>query len=65
LETVLCEYGSAEAVRLGQRAAEGWLGQATTGLILDRGNTLLMVADRAHTDPNGRTLNKIGKAFKK
>lgn len=63
IDTVVCEYGSPDALALGKRAGEQWVGTATTAAVLGNGRTLLAVADRAHSDPNGKTIHKITRAF--
>jgi hypothetical protein len=65
VDTVLCEYGSADALALGKKAGVEWVANATTAAVLGNGRTLLAVADRAHTDPNGKTIHKITQAFTK
>lgn len=65
LDAVLCEYGSAEAVALGKKAATDWIGQATTGAALQNGLTVFAVADRNRTDPNGKTIHKLTSAYQK
>src|SRR6476659_4967995 len=62
VDSVVCEYGSNEAVTMGKKAGEDWIGQATTGAVLTNGNTLLAVADRARADPNGKLIHKITQA---
>lgn len=63
VDTVVCEYGSAEAVALGKKAGESWIGQAVTGAVLERERRLLLLADRAHADPSGKTIHKLTRAF--
>ena len=65
VDTVVCEYGSSDALALGKRAGEQWAGNATTASVLGNGRTLLAVADRARTDPNGKTIHRITQAFLK
>lgn len=65
VDTIVCEYGSPDALALGKKAGEQWVGNATTAAVLGNGRTLLAVADRAHTDPNGKTIHKITQAFVK
>src|SRR5207302_6293447 len=65
VDTVVCEYGSPDALALGKKAGEQWAASATTAAVLGNGRTLLAVADRAHTDPNGKTIHKITQAFTK
>ncbi len=64
IEAVLCEYGSAEAVQQGKRGAETWVATAVTGAALDNGRTVLALADRARTDPNGKMIHRITKAYR-
>ena len=64
IDAVLCEYGSTEAVRQGKRGAEAWVATAVTGAALDNGRTVLALADRARTDPNGKTIHRITKAYR-
>jgi hypothetical protein len=63
LEVNICEYGAAEAVHLGKKAAEAWVGTAVTGVALENGLTVLTVADRGRADPTGAKLQKISKAY--
>ncbi len=65
VDVMLCEYGSADAVALGTKAGEEWIGQATTGAVLQNGNAILAVADRNRADPNGKTIHKLTQAFTK
>jgi hypothetical protein len=65
IDTVVCEYGSPAALALGKKAGEQWVASATTAAVLGNGRTLLAVADRAHSDPNGKTIHKITQAFTK
>jgi hypothetical protein len=65
VDTVVCEYGSPDALALGKKAGEQWAGSATTAAVLGNGRTLLAVADRAHLDPNGKSIQKITQAFTK
>ena len=65
IDTVVCEYGSVSALALGKKAGEQWVASATTAAVLGNGRTLLAVADRAHVDPNGKTIHKITQAFTK
>lgn len=65
VDAILCEYGSAEAVALGKKAGDEWVGQAVTGVVLVNGNTVLALADRNRADPNGKTIHKLSQAFQK
>ena len=65
VDTVVCEYGSPDALALGKKAGEQWASTAPTAAVLGNGRTLLAVADRAHVDPNGKTIHKITQAFTK
>jgi hypothetical protein len=63
VDTVVCEFGSAEAAVLGKKAADAWLGQVTTGAVLANGKTILCVADRNRSDPNGKTIHRLTKTY--
>jgi hypothetical protein len=63
VDVMLCEYGSADAVALGKKGGEDWVGTATTGAVLMNGNAMLAVADRNRADPNGKTIHKLTQAF--
>ena len=65
IDLMVCEYGSPGALALGKRAGERWVGSATTAAVLGNGRMLLVVADRAHADPSGKTIHKITQAFTK
>ncbi len=63
VDTIVCEFGSDDASQLGKKAGEAWVAEAVTGAVLTSGRTLLAVADRAHADPNGKTIHKITQAY--
>jgi hypothetical protein len=63
IDTVVCEYGSPDAVALGKKAGEQWASGANTAAVLGNGRTVLAVADRERVDPNGKTIHKITRAF--
>jgi hypothetical protein len=63
LDALLCDYGGPQAWVRGKKGAEEWIGSALTGTWAGRDALLLVVADRAHADPNGKTMQKIVKAF--
>ena len=65
LDAVVCEYGSDEAVRRGQKAGEAWVAPAVTGAALDNGRTVLALADRARVDPNGKLIHRVTQAYRK
>ena len=65
LDTVVCEYGSPDALSMGKCAGEAWAASAGTASVLGNGRALLAVADRQHSDPNGRVMHKITQAFQK
>jgi hypothetical protein len=64
LDAVVCEFGSDEAVQRGKKAAEGWVGAAVTGVALDKGRTVLALADRSRVDPNGKLVHRISKTYR-
>ncbi|HWE27106.1 MAG TPA: hypothetical protein VHB97_03845 [Polyangia bacterium] len=63
VDSVVCEYGSLDALALGKKAGEAWAAGAPTAAVLGNGRVLLAVADRAHVDPNGKAIHKITHAF--
>lgn len=63
VDSVVCEYGSVDALALGKKAGEAWAASAATAAVLGNGRVLLAVADRAHVDPNGKAIHKITHAF--
>lgn len=63
VDSVVCEYGSLDALALGKKAGEAWAGSAPTAAVLGNGRVLLAVADRSHVDPNGKAIHKITRAF--
>jgi hypothetical protein len=63
LDALLCGYDSAEAQTRAERGAEDWIAGAVTGTWTARRSLLLVVADRAHVDPSGKTMQKVVKAF--
>jgi hypothetical protein len=65
VDTMVCEYRSPEAAAAGKAAGEKWVGVAVTAAVITNGLVVLAVADRAHGDPNGKTIHKITQAFTK
>ena len=63
LDALVCEYASPAGQALGKRASEDWIAQAVTGVVLQNGLTTLALADRAHADPNGRTIQRITQSY--
>ncbi len=63
LDAMLCEYGAAEAVLRGKKAAETWVGNAVTGVALSNGRTVLALADRTRSDPTGKSIHEISRAY--
>jgi len=65
MAALICEYGSTDAAALGQSAAETWVGEAATAVVLRRGNMLFAAADRSGNDPAGKTVSALGKVFRR
>jgi hypothetical protein len=63
VEALLCEYGSPETAKLGHPAGEEWIATANTGVAVESGRVMLVLADRARVDPNGRAITRITRAF--
>ena len=62
VETTVCVYPSDQAAAAAQPAGLKLVG-ATTGAALPRGKVLLVVADRANADKDGKIINKLTKLF--
>jgi hypothetical protein len=62
-DALVCDYGTAEGWVRGKKPAEDFIGQAFTGTWATRDRLLLVVADRDHHDPTGRSLQKVLRAF--
>src|SRR5260370_19544067 len=54
VDTLVCEYGSADALALGKKRGEQWAAGATTAAVLGNGRSLLPAPHPAHTDPPGK-----------
>ena len=65
LAALVCEYSSTDAAALGQNAAETWVGEAGTAVVLRRGNMLFAAADRSGSDATGKTISALGKVFRR
>jgi hypothetical protein len=65
MAALICEYGSSDAAALGQNAAETWVGEAATAVVLRRGNMLFAAADRTGSDPAGKAVSALGKIFRR
>jgi hypothetical protein len=63
LPALICQYASAEAAAAGKEAAEEWIGEAVTGVVLTRDAYLLALSDRNAIDPHGKTLFGIAQTF--
>ena len=63
LEALACEYGDPATLQANKRQVESFIGNAVTGVALDRGKLVLVLSDRARTDPNGKTISRISRAF--
>jgi hypothetical protein len=63
IAVTVCEFASADAARRAEPAGLAQL-QGTTGLSLAEGKLLLVLADREHKDPHGKTINQIATVFR-
>lgn len=64
VDVVLCAYDSGEDATAAEALGLATIGDAT-GASLHHGSQLLVVADRRKTDPSGRTIDAIVRAFRK
>lgn len=65
LSVLLCEYANVDAAALAQTAAEGWIGEAPSGVVLRRDSLLMACADRGHADTDGKILSSVGRVFRR
>ncbi len=65
MAVLLCEYGNSEGAAHGHAAAEKWGGETGTVVVLHRGGVLFALADRDHTDPNGKSISALTKIFRR
>ncbi len=63
VDVVLCAYDSGEDASAAEDLGLATLGDAT-GAAIARGARLLVVVDRRKTDPSGRTIDAIIRAFR-
>lgn len=64
VDVVLCSYDSGEDAHAAEDLGLAVVAEAT-GAAVARGSQLLVVADRRQTDPSGRTIDAIIRAFRK
>jgi hypothetical protein len=62
IESTVCTYASEDAARAAREPGLQLVGE-TTGAALARGRVLLVVADRAKLDKDGKKIDAITKAF--
>lgn len=65
LDVLLCEYGSDAAAESAEKKVLQFFGGAVTGAVRRAGTVVLAVADRKKIDVQGKTINKLLKAFGK
>jgi hypothetical protein len=63
VDTTVCDYPDADSARRAEAAGLAQVGDAT-GASLAHGKQLLVLADRAKTDTNGKTIKQIASAFR-
>jgi hypothetical protein len=67
VDTLVCEYGSDEALAMGiEQVKEGWARvDAHTGVLLKVKRTTMAVVDRERREPSGKTIKQMTTAFRK
>lgn len=60
LDVLLCVFPTEAEAKAAEEAGLAWVGD-TTGASQAKGAILVVIADRAKADPNGRTINKMMK----
>jgi hypothetical protein len=63
IDATLCDFKDADAAKRAEAAGLAQV-QDTTGLAIADGKVLLVLADRARSDPSGKRINEIAKAFR-
>jgi hypothetical protein len=63
IDAMVCELDDADKAKRAEPAGTALIGDAT-GAALSQGKLLLVLADRGHTDPNGKTIKEISRVFR-
>lgn len=63
VDTTICEFPDADAAKKAEAVGLAQVGD-TTGAALAQGKYLLVLADRGHTDANGKKIHDIAAAFR-
>jgi len=63
LDAVVCEYADEAAASRGVQAASATLGEETAAVV-PYGKSVLVVADRAKVDPDGKRMNQVANIFR-
>ena len=63
LDATLCEFDDVAAAKRAEAAGLAEI-RGVTGLALAEGKLLLVLADPKQTDPSGRSMNELAKAFR-
>jgi hypothetical protein len=66
VDVVVCAYADEQASALAEQRQRSTLGagSSTTALTLHQGKALVTLSDRAHADPNGRTIARLVTSLK-
>jgi hypothetical protein len=66
VEATVCAYSDAQASERAEQEQRSAFaaGGSTTALTLRKGTALITLADRAHSDPNGRTIARLVSSLK-
>ena len=65
VQALLCEFGGSEPAAAGMPAAHAWVGDAPSGLALQRDSVILALADRNSADSSGQAMSSLIKIFRR
>ena len=65
IDAALCQFPDESAAKAAEQSGLGWVGEAHAGTAVSSGRALLVLADRGKTDPTGKRIDEITKAFAK
>jgi len=65
IDAALCQFKDEAAAKGGEQTGLGWVGEAHAGAAVSSGRALLVLADRDQSDPTGKRIDEITKAFQK
>jgi hypothetical protein len=65
IDAAICQFPDDASAKAAEQSSLGWVGEAHSGTAVASGRALLVLADRGKTDPTGKRIDEITKAFSK